>query len=131
MLNNPLKAYRTVENATLSGRELEASLLSRSAARLNAVQNNWEDSNRETALDEALRYNQKLWTVFQADLMEEDNAMPAEIKRNLLTLSVYIDKRTFDVMSFPDPEKLNILIDINRNIAAGLLNVEPTEAPMR
>jgi len=131
MLNNPLKAYRTVENATLEGRELEASLLNRSAARLSAVKNHWEDSNREAALDEALRYNQKLWTVFQADLMQEDNAMPAEIKRNLLTLSFFIDKRTFDLMSFPEPEKLNILIDINRNIAAGLSNAASADMPGR
>ncbi len=120
MRNNALKAYQTVENATLSGRELEAGILSRSAARLLAVQNNWNASNREEMLDEALRYNQRLWTIFQAELMEESNGMPIEIKRNLLSLSVFVDKRTFEVLSYPAQEKLSILIEINRNIAAGL-----------
>jgi flagellar protein FlaF len=46
--------------------------------------------------------------------------MPMEIKRNLLSLSAFVDKRTFDVLSYPAQEKLNILIEINRNIAAGL-----------
>ena len=120
MQNNSLKAYQSVENATLSGRELEASILSRSAARLSAVQKNWDASDREAMLDEALRYNQRLWTLFQAELLEEDNPMPTEIKRNLLSLSAFIDKRTFDVLAYPEQNKLNILIDINRNIAAGL-----------
>jgi len=120
MQNNLLKAYQSVENATLDGRELEASILSRSAARLSAVQENWNAPDRDELLDEALRYNQRLWTLFQADLLEDGNAMPAEIKRNLLSLSAFVDKRTFDVMSYPAQEKLNILININRNIAAGL-----------
>lgn len=120
MHNNSLKAYQTVENATLSGRELEAGILSRSAARLFAVQSNWDAPNREEMLDEALRYNQRLWTLFQAELMEESNTLPLEIKRNLLSLSAFVDKRTFDVLSYPAQEKLSILIEINRNIAAGL-----------
>lgn len=120
MQNNLLKAYQSVENATLDGRELEASILSRSAARLSAVQENWDAPDRDELLDEALRYNQRLWTLFQADLLEDGNSMPAEIKRNLLSLSAFVDKRTFDVMSYPAQEKLNILININRNIAAGL-----------
>jgi flagellar biosynthesis activator protein FlaF len=120
MHNNSLKAYQTVENATLSGRELEAGILSRSAARLSAVQSNWDAPNREEMLDEALRYNQRLWTLFQAELMEAGNQMPLEIKRNLLSLSAFVDKRTFDVLSYPAQEKLSILIEINRNIAAGL-----------
>jgi flagellar protein FlaF len=120
MRNNALKAYQTVENVTLSGRELEAGILCRSAARLSEVQNNWDAPNRDEMLDEALRYNQRLWTLFQSELMEEGNAMPMEIKRNLLSLSAFVDKRTFDVLSYPAQEKLNILIEINRNIAAGL-----------
>jgi flagellar protein FlaF len=126
MQNNSLKAYQSVENATLSGRELEASILSRSAARLSAVQTNWNAPDREELLDEALRYNQRLWTLFQAELLDEENTMPTEIKRDLLSLSAFVDKRTFDVIAHPVQEKLNILIDINRNIAAGLRSGEAT-----
>jgi flagellar protein FlaF len=126
MQNNSLKAYQSVENATLSGRELEASILSRSAARLSAVQKNWNAPDREELLDEALRYNQRLWTLFQAELLDEENTMPTEIKRDLLSLSAFVDKRTFDVIAHPVQEKLNILIDINRNIAAGLRSGEAT-----
>jgi len=128
MYSNPLKAYQTVESATLSGRDLEASLLIKSAARLAAVQQRWDAPEREELLDESLRYNQRLWTVFQAEMMNEDNPVPAEIKRNVLSLSAFVDKRTFDTISYPDPAKLDILIAINRNLAAGLQSASGNEA---
>ena len=43
-----------------------------------------------------------------------------KLKENVLSLSAFIDKRIFEVMAFPSPEKLNIIININQNIAAGL-----------
>ncbi len=120
MHNSPLKAYQTVESTTLSGRDLEASLLIKSAAQLLAVQQNWASPEREARLDESLRYNQKLWTVFQSEMMNPENPVPDEIRRNILMLSAFVDKRTFEAISYPDPAKLDILIAINRNIAAGL-----------
>jgi flagellar protein FlaF len=129
MQTNPLDAYQTVEKATLSGRTLEASVLNRAAARLAAVQQNWGAPDHEVELDEALRYNLRLWTLFQSELIAEGNPLPLEIKRNLLSLSSYIDRRTFDIMSFPSPAKLDILININTNIASGLLSEATEEAP--
>jgi len=38
----------------------------------------------------------------------------------LLSLSIFIDKRIFEAMSYPSPGKLDIIININKNIAAGL-----------
>ena len=120
MRNNTLRAYQTVENATMSDRQLEAVILGSSATRMQAVQSNWDSEARNEMLDEALRYNQRLWTLFQTELMQAGNPMPEEIKRNLLSLSAFVDKRTFEILSEPDPQKLSILIEINRNIAAGL-----------
>lgn len=121
MQKNPLDAYQTVENATLSGRDLEASVLNRAAARLASVKQNWDAPEREADLDEALRYNLRLWTLFQSELISEGNPLPLDIKRNLMSLSAYIDRRTFDILSFPAPAKLDILININKNIASGLM----------
>lgn len=117
---NPLDAYQQVERESLSGRDLEASVLTRAAMRLQAVRNNWDDPKRDELLDEALRYNQKLWTYLQTEVADPNNPLPAEVKANLLALSVFIDKRTFHLMAAPAPEKLDILISINQNIAAGL-----------
>lgn len=117
---NPLDAYQSVERATLSGRELEASVLTKAAMRLQDVRNNWDAPDLTARLDEALRYNQKLWTYLQTELARPENPLPEEIKANLLSLSAFIDKRTFQLMAFPVAEQLDVLISINKNIAAGL-----------
>jgi flagellar protein FlaF len=50
----------------------------------------------------------------------EDNPLPEDIKGNLLALSMFVDRRTFDALAYPAPEKLEILIRINNNVASGL-----------
>ena len=115
-----LETYRNMQKATLSGRDLEAEVLSKAAYKLQYCQNNWDDPEREGMLDEALKYNQKIWTVFQSELAKDENPLPQKLKEDLLSLSAFIDKRIFEIMSFPSSEKLNAIININLNIAAGL-----------
>jgi flagellar protein FlaF len=120
MSSLPLDAYQSVEKATLNGRELEASVLSKAANLMQELSRDWDAPAREERMEEALRFNQRVWSFFQVELSQEENPLPAEIKRNLLVLSAFIDKRIFEVMAFPAREKLDILININRNISAGL-----------
>jgi len=115
-----LETYRNMQKATLSGRELEAEVLSKAAFKLNFCQDNWNDPKREEFLEEALKYNQKIWTLFQAELAKPDNPLPKKLRENLLSLSAFVDKRIFELMSFPTPEKLTAIININLNLAAGL-----------
>ena len=115
-----IEAYASVDKITASGRQLEASALFRVARALQQAQNHWGQEGAEARLDEAVKLNQRLWTLFQAELGAEDNPLPRDVKLPLLRLIEYIDKRTFDVMALPAPEKLTVLININRNVAAGL-----------
>ena len=121
---NLAEAYNTVNKETMSGRNLEAEVLSKAAQKLQQCQDNWEDKDRDVELDEALKFNQLLWSIFQAELSEESNPLPSQLKINLLRLSRFIDGRIFDIMAYPEKEKLNILININNNIADGL-RLEP------
>jgi flagellar protein FlaF len=120
MLANPLDAYRNVEKATLSQRDIEASVLTKAAIQLQFVKDNWNSVSHETELEDALNYNQRVWTFFQAELSANENLLPDEIKRNLLALSFFVDRRTFESLAYPAPEKLDVLINININVAAGL-----------
>jgi flagellar biosynthesis activator protein FlaF len=104
----------------MSGRETEARVLTQGALKLIDCQKNWDRPDRIDRLDAALKYNQRIWSIFQAEMIKSDNPLPSNIKRNILQLSRFIDQRIFDVMAFPDPAKLNIVIKINQNIAAGL-----------
>ncbi|NTU42160.1 MAG: flagellar biosynthesis regulator FlaF [Nitrospirales bacterium] len=120
MYTNQLEAYRTVQKTTMSGRDVEASVLTKAAQMIKECQQNWDPQDREGKLDAALKYNQKIWSLFQAELSKPDHPLPQRLREDLLSLSLFIDKRTFDVMAFPSAEKLTILINININIAAGL-----------
>jgi len=118
--NHALNAYKSVEQTTVSGRETEARVLTEGAIKLRVCQKKWADNGRPEMLDEALKYNQRIWTIFQTELGRQDNPLPDHIKLDLLRLSSFIDKRIFEVMASPESEKLNIIIKINENIAAGL-----------
>jgi flagellar biosynthesis activator protein FlaF len=120
MPSNPLDAYRDVEKATLSQRDIEATVLTKAAMQLKSTQERWNEADHESQLEDSLNYNQRVWSFFQAELTTPDNPLPDEIKRNILALSLYVDRRTFDALAYPAPEKLDILISINLNVAAGL-----------
>ena len=121
MYTQQMQAYRNVEKSIMSsGREVEAAVLTKAAYLLTYCVNNWHDPERDARLDEALKFNQTIWSVFQSELAKTDNPLPQKIREDLLSLSLFIDKRIMDIMIAPLPEKLNAIININLNIAAGL-----------
>jgi flagellar protein FlaF len=115
---NQASAYARTAQQTLSGRDLEAHVLLKSAARLQGIRDNWEA--RQAELDEALTKNRKIWTVFVSSLSAEDCALPNELRSNLLNLGFFVFNHTIKMSIGAKPEQLAVLIDINRNIAAGL-----------
>ena len=69
----------------------------------------------------ALRRNWRLWTIFQASLLDPECAMPADIRGILIGLSNFIDKRSAELLAKPDPGRVDALININVQIGEGLL----------
>ena len=120
MPGSQVEQYSKAQRATLSGREAEAAVLMKGAALLRHVQSHWTSPDRDQALEAALRFNQRLWTFFQVALLDENNPLPPQVKEGVLRLSVFVDRRIFDVLAFPVSDKLDILIAINTNVAAGL-----------
>lgn len=120
MQQNSVNAYTANQKESLSGRELEASVLARAGLMLKSVKDNWDAPDRDSKLLEAVKFNQKIWSFFQAELSDPENPLPKNLRDDILNLSLFIDKRLFEVVAFPDPEKLSIVIDIDFNIAAGL-----------
>ena len=117
---NPANAYATMQKETLSGRELEASVLTRAGLMLKQVQDAWDAPGREEKLLEAIKFNQKVWSFFQAELSDPENPLPKNLREDILNLSIFVDKRLFEVMANPDRDKLTIVVDIDFNLAAGL-----------
>lgn len=119
--------------AETSPRALESQLLLKSATQLENLANRLR-GGEEVSVQEigsVLEFNQKLWTVFVGDTMDKEHPLPQEIKNNIASLGVFIFTRTRDLMiDCSAPERLKILIDINRNIASGLMKSAANSAAM-
>ncbi len=120
MSSNPYDIYRNIQKEGMSQRELEASILTKAGLMLKRCQDNWNSPDRNVCLEEAIKYNQKVWSFFQSELSMPDNPMPKNLREDILNLSLFLDKRLYEVMACPDPQKLTIAININLNLAAGL-----------
>jgi len=127
MYRNAQQAYEDVKKSATSGREIEAEALFKAARMIESCQKAWDAPDRRAKLREALRLNMKLWTLFQSELTRNDHELPLDLRRDLLRISLFIDKRTYEVMARPQPEKLQALIDINRHIASGLATAPPQQ----
>ena len=110
--------YAQNEIAGMNESELEARALIKAASALNQIKEKWEESQGD--LSQALDKNRRLWTILASAMREADCPQPIEVKQNILNLASFIFKRTMEVLSNPDPKKLDILININMNIARGL-----------
>jgi flagellar biosynthesis activator protein FlaF len=120
MYKNKLVAYAKNQRISSSPREIEAEALTLGANKLMYCRDNWESNERPTLLNGALKFNQKLWSIFQAALGSNDNPLPKDVRVNLLRLSAFVDRQIFMVTAYPSPEKLTLIIDINLGIAEGL-----------
>ena len=120
MYSHAVNAYKQVDRTTTTGRETEARVLTEAALRLKRCQDHWDSAQRDELLDDALRYNQKIWSLFQSELEQDQNPLPKKLRIDILRLAAFIDKRIYEIMAFPSPEKLSIVININQNLAAGL-----------
>lgn len=109
-------------NSAGSGRQVEISILEMAAARFRACVGDGgsEEIGFDTGIHEALRFNQKVWDVFSADWSDENCALEDAIRENLLSLSLFVKKRTFALQAQPTRSGLEILIQLNDNLVSGL-----------
>ncbi|MBE6452350.1 MAG: flagellar biosynthesis regulator FlaF [Alphaproteobacteria bacterium] len=112
------QSYSQVQVSGLKQTELESRALVRTAGALNYLKEHWEEQQGE--LSEVLEKNRKLWAILASAMKEEDCPQPLEIKRNILSLAVFVFQRTVDILANPEPKKLDVLININMNLAKGL-----------
>jgi flagellar protein FlaF len=116
-MNQQVKAYEQSQNANLTPRAIEATALTKAAVMLEEAKNNESDMD---AFKKAVRFNHLLWTIIQADITEEENKLPDEIKANIMSLSIFIDKQTTKALQDSSHAVLQSMIDVNKNLAAGL-----------
>lgn len=130
--NNPYAAAagaydQHAQQHTPDQREMEARVLLKAVKAFQEIQSKW-DSITQEELDECLKYNRQVWMMFVDTAVEDDSGeRPIELRNNIANLGVFIFNHTLEVLANPKPEKLDILIDINREIAAGLMTKPKAE----
>jgi flagellar biosynthesis activator protein FlaF len=112
------QAYTRVIHATASPRENEANALLMAANKLQAVMNNAEATFEQ--MSDALMFNRKLWTIFLSEAMRDNNPQPIDVRQKIANISVFVLSQTAALQMSPQFDHFRPLIEINRNIAAGL-----------
>jgi flagellar protein FlaF len=117
MSKDKVAAYAQHQKRNLSPREVEAMAFTKAAIMLEDAK---KVTNNIAEYSKALRFNHLLWTIIQADLTDPENQLPPEIKANVMSLSIFVDKQTTKALRSSLANDLEVLININRNLAAGL-----------
>ncbi len=122
-------AYGTsAQKNTPDQRELEAHVLIKSAKFLQDLQKDWDNITPDV-LEETLKYNRQIWMLFyDAALENPEGDRPNDLRSNIINLANFVFKREIDIIAAPSKEKINILVSVNREIAAGLMERDKTEA---
>lgn len=111
-------AYARTANVAPTPREAEAALLIKAAAKMQAFRT--DDVSASSALTDALVFNQRVWTVLATAIADPNNPLPTEIRRNVGSIAVYVLRTVIEAMLVPTAAKLDSLIMLNHQLAAGL-----------
>ena len=121
-MNTALQAYARTARTGLSGRALEAAVLSRCASDLQRAAGALPESH--PALVEALERNRQAWWIFAAQARDDGSPLPLEVRRNLLVTAAFVFARTADICAVTEFDRLgelvHPLVECNRQLAAGL-----------
>ncbi len=138
MQNNPGNPYASAAGAYGTNaqknapdqRELEARVLLKSARMMQDLQESWENCNADV-IRETLKYNRQIWMMFYDTALENpEGSRPNDLRSNIINLANFIFKRETEILANPAKEKFDVLININREIAAGLMtNPDGKTAP--
>ena len=124
MSQDKLQAYAQIQKSSMSSREIEAMAFTKAALMLDEAAQSLDDYDSYAS---ALKFNQLLWTIIQADIVDKENQLPPQIKANILSLSIFVDRQTIKGLAERKKEHVDVLIGINKNLAEGLMT-RPEEA---
>jgi len=115
-----VNAYDQTQRDMSTGRAAEARALTRCAMALNDAM----ASKDPDALYEAVRLNYRLWLLFYSEIEKNQVELPQPVRNNVLALASYVVNSSTRAFA-GETKVLETLININRNIAAGLMETPP------
>ncbi|CAM3201181.1 flagellar biosynthesis regulator FlaF [Asticcacaulis taihuensis] len=118
-----LKAYQTTAARAEDPRQTEYRLFGQVTRALMEAEQLDRSFIRERM--DALDWNRRMWSMLGADCSLATNGLPEQLRANIISLSIWVNKHTSLVMR--NKEDFGPLIDVNRIIMQGLLPQEQTQ----
>jgi flagellar protein FlaF len=112
-----LRGYGKAKQETASDKHIELQLFTSITARLRA-QANKNSTQLNSVMAQALIDNAKLWNILFCDLVSQDNQLPLDLKKNLISLAEFTQEHTQRV--FRGEAGMGILIEVNDSVIIGL-----------
>ncbi len=123
------EAYRKTHARVESPRDLEYRAFSEATARLLRVaeargraETDRPGEDLKKKID-AIHFNRRLWGALAADCRSDENALPVETRRSIVSLSEWVSRYSSEVMR--RRADLEPLIEINRMMMEGLSRAAP------
>ncbi len=111
-----LQAYQKASARAENPREMEYRLFGQVTRALMAAAE-VDVSDTATRID-ALDWNRRLWSVLATDCADSANSLPIELRAQIISLSIWVNKHSSAVMR--REEDFAPLIDVNRIMMQGL-----------
>ncbi len=108
-----LQAYQTAQTVTESPRQTEYRLF---AMVTSALRETAGEPGKE--MFDAVDWNRRLWLTLQADLSNDENQLPDDLKARLISLALWVDRHSAGVLR--GQFNVDALINVNRAIMDGL-----------
>ncbi len=111
-----LRAYQQAAQRSESPRDAELRLFGQ-VTRALVEASQVPDTDFKTRI-EALDWNRRLWSALATDCSDEHNVLPATLRAQIISLSLWVSRHSSLVMRKEDT--FDALIDVNRMIMQGL-----------
>lgn len=108
--------YKQAQKELSSPKGIELKVFMSVTSAIKAV--NMDAPGAKSKLYEALLENAELWRVIFIDLINPENALPTDLKHNLISLADFTQKHTQAVLGGHADHQ--VLLDINESVIAGL-----------
>lgn len=99
----------------------------KAASKLQWLKENWEPTI--AAMEDPLTHNRQVWTIFLDAATDPQSPMPPQMRSNMIGLCRFVINQCMRMLFEPDPKKLDLMIEINQHIAAGLRGREGVDLP--
>ena len=125
-----IAAYKQNVRETETPRQIERRVLISVTTALEGAAGEYDTAERmerlsilAAGLRNAVADNQRFWLAIRHDLGEPDNGMPKELRAQLISIALWIDRQSSRVMG--GEAGVKALVDINHTIIRGLAGQAP------